>query len=334
MPTSPMPSHSSCDLLVSIINYKTGQLTIDCIKSVLADFASSPEMSAQIVVVDNASGDGSDQVIADWLADQEPAVPVTLVRSPTNSGFSGGHNQGISAGAARYYLVLNSDAVLCEGFCKAILDTAETHPQAGLIAPRIEYDDGEQQISCFRVPSPASELIRGAQTGFVTKAFKRHEVALEMPPAPDQIGWASFACILLRAEMISKIGLMDDGYFLYFEDTEYCMRARRAGWDIIHEPTARIVHFRGGSGPVKSLAKARKRLPRYYYASRSRLLYQAHGRTGLIAANLLWYTGRGIAQLRRLAGKTVPLSNEQEARDIWINFMWPLTPHGAQGPQT
>lgn len=334
MPTSPMPFKDPCDLLVSIINYKTGELTIECVKSVLADFASSPEVSGRIVVVDNASGDGSDQVIADWIAGQESAVPVTLVRSPGNSGFSGGHNQGITVGAARYYLPLNSDAVLREGFCKAILHTADTHPRAGLVAPRIEYDDSEQQISCFRVPSPVSELIRGAQTGFVTKAFKRHEVALEMPPAPDQIGWASFACILLRAEMIEQIGLMDDGYFLYFEDTEYCIRAQRAGWDIVHDPAARVVHFRGGSGPVKSLAKARKRLPTYYYASRSRLLYQAHGRAGLIAANLLWYTGRGIAQLRRLAGKSVPASNEKEARDIWINFMRPLTPHGAQGPRS
>lgn len=334
MPTSPMSPGPSHDLLVSIINYKTGQMTIDCVKSVLADLASSPSISGRIVVVDNASGDGSDKAIADWIADQGSAVPVTLVCSPTNSGFSGGHNQSIAAGEAEYYLVLNSDAVLREGFCKAILKTAEAHPHAGLIAPKIEYDDGEQQINCFRVPSPVSELIRGAQTGFVTKAFKRHEVALEIPPAPDQIGWASFACILLRSKMIEEIGLMDDGYFLYFEDTEYCLRARRAGWDIIHEPAARVVHFRGGSGPVKSLAKARKRLPPYYYASRSRLLYQAHGRAGLIAANLLWYVGRGIAQLRRLVRKPVPGSNAQEAHDIWINFMRPLTPHDAQGPRT
>jgi len=85
---------------------------------------------------------------------------------------------------------------------------------------------------------------------------------------------------------------------------------------------------------VKSLAKARKRLPAYYYASRSRLLYQAHGRAGLLAANLLWHLGRGIAQLRRLVGKPVPGCNAKESRDIWINFANPMTVYGPEGPKT
>lgn len=323
-----------CDLLVSIINYKTGQMTIDCVQSVLTDFAETPGIAGRVVVVDNASGDGSDQMIADWIATQGPEVPVTLVRSATNSGFSAGHNQGIVAGEARFYLVLNSDAVLRAGFCRAILDAAEANPKAGLIAPRLEYDDGEQQISCFRMHSPFSELIRSAATGFVTRLFKSSEIALTMPPAPDQISWASFACILLRAEMIAQLGPMDEGYFLYFEDTEYCLRAKRAGWGIAYTGAARAVHFRGGSAPVKSLAKARKRLPNYYYASRSRLLYQAHGRAGLLAANLLWHLGRGIAQLRRLVGKPVHGCNAKEGRDIWINFANPMTIYGPEGPKT
>jgi GT2 family glycosyltransferase len=117
---------------------------------------------------------------------------------------------------------------------------------------------------------------------------------------------------------------MDDGYFLYFEDTEYCLRAARAGWSVAYVPQARAVHFRGGSGPVKAMAAAKKRLPAYFYASRSRFLYQAHGTAGLWLANLAWLSGRGLAQLRRLAGKPVPPSNAAEARDIWINSLSPL----------
>ena len=79
-------------------------------------------------------------------------------------------------------------------------------------------------------------------------------------PDPAEIGWASFACILLRGEMVSAIGPMDEGYFLYFEDAEYCLRARRAGWRVAYVPEARVVHFRGGSGPVKALARARTEL--------------------------------------------------------------------------
>lgn len=312
---------SPVELVVSIINYRTAAMTINCVKSVLEDFDG---IKGHVVVVDNASGDGSAEAIADWLAEQPAGLPVTLVRSATNSGFSGGHNQGINHVAAEFYLVLNSDAILHPGFCRSILDAARADSRAGLLAPRLEYDDGAQQISCFRVPTPWSELIRGAATGPVTKALQRYDVPLDMPPTPEEIDWVSFACILLRGDMIRRIGLMDDGFFLYFEDTEYCLRAKRAGWDIRYVPDARAVHYRGGSAPVKALAKERKRLPAYFYASRARLFYQAHGRRGLLAANLLWHLGRCIARFRALLGKPVPQANAMEWRDIWINVLTPM----------
>lgn len=308
-------------VVVSIINYRTADMTIRCVDSVLDDLKG---IDGHVVVVDNQSGDGSAEAIEDWIGSLPDSARVSLVRSATNSGFSGGHNQGIGARAAAYYLVLNSDAIVRPGFFAAILDAARANPNAGLFAPCIEYDDGEQQISCFRFPSPASELMRGAQTGPVSRIFARREVALNMPPAADQIEWASFACILLRAEMVAQVGPMDEGYFLYFEDVEYCWRARQAGWRIVYVPQARAVHFRGGSGPVKALAKQRKRLPAYYYASRTRLFHQTCGMFGPVLANLAWYVGRGIARLRLLAGKSVPPSNAHEARDIWINVLSPL----------
>ncbi|WP_187431396.1 hypothetical protein ROLI_045300 (plasmid) [Roseobacter fucihabitans] len=312
------------DLVISIINYRTGALTIACVASVISDLRITLGVRAHIVVVDNASGDGSEVEIADWITAQGPDVPMTLIQSPRNSGFSGGHNQGMSARRADFYLVLNSDAVLKPGFCGALLEAARATPEAGLFTPRIETEEGAPQSSCFRMHSPISELIRAAATGPVTTLFQRHVVALDMPPDPDQIGWASFAGILLRAQMIEEVGLMDESYFLYFEDTEYCLRAGRAGWRIAYVPQARFVHFVGGSTAVKAMTEARKRLPKYYYASRTRLLYQAHGPMGLLAANLLWHLGRGIAQLRWFAGKPVPAAMAQEWRDIWTNVLTPL----------
>lgn len=312
-------------LVVSIINYRTADLTLQCVASVLADLADAgPQVKARVVVVDNASGDGSADIIADWIAAQDPAVPVTLVRSAGNTGFSGGHNQGIAAQKAAFYLLLNSDALLRPGFVRAILAAAHRSPEIGLFAPRIEYEDGTQQESCFRLHGPASELIRGANSGPISRLLRRYDVALEMPPADGDIGWASFACILLRASMIDDIGMMDEGYFLYYEDSEYRMRARRAGWRIAYVNEARAIHFRGGSAPVKALAKARKRLPAYYYASRTRFLYQAHGWRGFILANLLWHLGRGIALPRRITNPNRRPGIENEARDIWINATAPL----------
>ncbi|MEL7088876.1 MAG: glycosyltransferase family 2 protein, partial [Planctomycetota bacterium] len=236
--------------MISIINYRTGDLTIDCIASVLADLDG---IDGHVVVVDNASGDGSADQIATWIETEGCGARVHLVRSPSNSGFSGGHNQGMGHMAAETYLVLNSDAVLRPGFLRTILEAARARPDHGLFAPRIEYDDGPAQISTFRFATPASELMRAAQTGPVSKLLRHRIIALGETPDETAIEWASFACILLRGEMVAQLGPMDEGYFLYFEDAEYCLRARRAGWRIAYVPEARAVHFRGGSGPVKTL---------------------------------------------------------------------------------
>ena len=315
-------------VLVSIINYRTADLTLRCLASVLADLEGH---DGGVTVVDNASGDGSAEAIADWIAGYRGTVPVRLVRSEANTGFSGGHNLGIGSGEAAFYLVLNSDAEVRPGFFATLLAAAEAHPRIGFFAPRIEHEDGVMQDSCFRFPSPGSEFIRGACSGPVTRLLGRYNVPLGPDPAEADIGWASFACILLRGEMVHEIGPMDEGYFLYFEDVDYCLAARRKGWRIKRVPEARVVHFRGGSGPVKALAKAKKRMPGYYYASRSRFFHHAYGRGGPIAANLAWTAGRLLAQTRRLFGRGVPDAVEAEARDIWINALNPDGPRRAPG---
>ena len=175
-------------------------------------------------------------------------------------------------------------------------------------------------------------MIRAAATGPVTKLLKAYNVPLPFSPDLDQIDWASFACVFLRREMVRDIGPMDEGYFLYFEDCEYCLRAQRAGYRIAFAPSMRAMHLEGGSGTVISDQAARKRLPPYYYQARSRFFYQAHGRTGLLAANLLWYLGRALARVRLLTGRAVPQSVEKEWRDLWIGFRAPLTPADRPGP--
>ncbi|MBW4710789.1 glycosyltransferase family 2 protein [Roseobacter sp. YSTF-M11] len=317
-------------IAVSIINFRTAEMTLNCVQSVLDDMAG---LDGHIVVVDNLSQDGSAEKIADWIAAQPDDLPVSLVVSETNSGFSGGHNQGFAAVEADFYLVLNSDAVLQPGFLRTLLEAAGQHPDKGLFAPRIDYEDGGIQDSCFRFPSPASELIRSARFSVVTRLLKHREVSLGATPAPDQIDWASFACIMLRGAMIKALGPMDEGYFMYFEDAEYCLRARRAGWGILQVPQAVVVHFRGGSGPVKSLKSARARMPRYFYSSRTRFFYQAHGWGGMVAANLMWHLGRLIKNTTRLAGRSVRPMTAAEGRDIWTNVTRPLGPRYAPGDE-
>ncbi len=328
-----MPSETSSKpqrfkLVVSIINFRTEEMTKNCIQSVLADIG---DLDAHVTVVDNLSGDGSAEAIEAWITEEGVGDRVTLVKSPTNSGFSGGHNQGIASYPADFYLLLNSDALVREGFLETILAASEANPKSGFIAPKIEYSDGEVQISAFRFASPMSEIIRGANTGSITKLLKRWEVPIGTEPREDQIDWASFACIIVRGEMVEQIGPMDEGYFLYFEDAEYCLRGRRAGWGLTYAPEARAIHFRGGSGPVKKMLHERKRVPAYYYASRTRFFYQAYGFPGLMAANVMWITGRIIAHLRPILGGRVTKANEAEGSDLWINAFNPLGPRRAPG---
>lgn len=323
--TAPPPSASPCAVSVSIINYRTAEMTIRCVESALADLdgvGGGDPIDGHVVVVDNRSGDGSADAIAAWIDRAGVGARVTLVRSATNSGFSGGHNQGVAARRAEAYLVLNSDALVRPGAVGALLAALRADPGLGIVGPRIEHEDGAPQISCFRFPSPWSELARGAGIAALDRALSRRAVAIGIEPDPAEIEWTTFACVLLRGSMAEAVGPMDEGYFMYFEDADYCLRAARAGWRVGHAPQARVVHFRGGSAPVKKLAAARKRLPGYFYAARTRFLHAAHGRAGLLAANLAWVLGRGLSFLKLLAGRT-PRRVEREALDMWINVLDP-----------
>jgi N-acetylglucosaminyl-diphospho-decaprenol L-rhamnosyltransferase len=310
-----------CDLVVSIINYRTAEMTIRCVETVLPALNG---IDGHVALVDNFSDDGSVEKLQAWIDGLGPGAPVSLTASPTNTGFSGGHNIGIRARKGRFYLIFNSDAELKPDAAQALLDSAAANPRAGLIGSRLEYENGEVQVSCFRFPSVWSELIRAAGTGLVTKLLARHNVPLSIPPDPGQIDWVSFASVMARAEMIDQIGMMDEGYFLYSEDTEYSWRARQAGWGVVYEPRARAIHHRGGSAPVKAQAAAKKRVPAYFYASRSRFMATAHGRAGLIAANLAWHLGRGVAMLRILMGSKNHRTVAHEAYDIWTNALDPF----------
>jgi len=249
---------------------------------------------------------------------------VTLLGSPVNGGFSAGNNLGIASIAAQAYLLLNSDTLVQPGAIELLLSAIGTQPQIGLVSPRLEGLDGVPQVSCFRNHSPFSELIQAAGTGFVTQMFKKYEVPLPVSDVPMQPEWTSFAGVLIRREVIEQVGLLDEGYFMYFEDVDYCRRARAAGWNILHWPQARVVHLRGKSSSVKSDLIARRRPSAYLYASRTRYFTLYYGWLGLGLANLFWLAGRSISLIRELVGHKLPHTCEYEARDIWKNWLNPL----------
>jgi hypothetical protein len=307
-------------LAIVVVNYRTAKLVIQCIESVLMQIVG---IDAQVIVVDNLSGDGSVEELRSWLAAADTRKIVHLIESGTNAGFSGGNNIGICAVNAEYYLLLNSDTIVRPGAIAVLLETASKYSRAGVISPRLEWPDATPQQSCFRQPSPFSELIDAARTGAVTATFARFNVPLPVSDGIVRPEWTSFACVLVRRDTLNEIGLMDDGFFMYFEDAEFCRRVRDAGWDIVHNPVARVVHLRGGSSPVKQKMLDRKRLPRYYYQSRTRYYYLAYGQVGLTLANILWSLGRCVSKSREILGRRASGVPEKQWLDIWTNWLNP-----------
>jgi len=311
-------------LAVVIINYCTADLTLNCLRSL------APEMrniaNSKVIIVDNASNDGSDKKIELAISKNHWDEWVNLRRSSVNKGFSFGNNLGIQTAEADFYLLANSDILMKPGTLSELLEAMEKNPRVGLIGPRLESHDGRAQSSCFRHPTPLSELIRSAATGPITKLLSRHEVALPPSDYPSHPDCVSFACVMLRGRAIREIGPLDEGFFMYFEDMDYCRRAQHAGWDVLYWPSAQVIHLRGGSSPVKAAFQLKQRPPRYYYTARARYLGKYYGRLGLWLANFFWILGRGMSFIREILGHRPKQSCDKQFIDNWTNWLSPLKP--------
>lgn len=313
------------DLCIVVVNYCTPAMVSDCLDSLMPQVRT---LNAKVAIVDNASPDDSVSRIQCWIRDHDAHDCVSLIASPDNRGFAAGNNIGIESCDARFYLLLNSDTLVRDGALECLVDAMSSEPDVGLCSPRLEWPDGEPQESCFRYHRPVSELIDSARTGFITRLLARYEVPLRVEDERSFPEWTSFACVMIRRGVLEQVGLLDEGFFMYFEDVELSSRARDAGWRILHEPAARVVHLRGGSSPVKSRARLRRRLPRYLYESRSRYYYQLYGRVGLLAANIWWTLGWMTSLLRALVQKGYQSSScEAQWRDVWIHFWTPMAPY-------
>jgi GT2 family glycosyltransferase len=306
---------------VVILNYQTPQLVTQNLESLAHERAEADDAGPTFtaVVVDNASSDGSADQIEAAIDQHGWGDWARVVYAGRNDGFAAGNNRGIEADAADAYLLLNSDTYVRPGALKALQSALVQAAYAGLIGARLEWPDATTQASRFRFITPLSELIAAAETGPITRLLRRHVVALAVTDAPAEADWVSFAGVLIRRAVIDQVGLLDEGYFMYFEDVDYARRVRQAGWGVRYWPAARIVHLRGGSSSVKAKGRLGQRRPRYYYAARSRYFRKSFGRAGLWAANLLWLLGRGVSWTReKLSGKK-PHVCRREWLDIWTN---------------
>ncbi|MEQ8178562.1 MAG: glycosyltransferase family 2 protein [Amphiplicatus sp.] len=285
-------------IAVVIVNYRTAAMVIDHfepLKRECADFS-----GAVVYIVDNASPNGDGEKLKAFAAG-EPLI--RFIQSTENGGFGAGNNIALKEALAAsepfdYILLLNPDAYPRAGALKTLADFMAAHPQAGVVGPRLEHEDGEPQVSAFRYFSPMSELDWSARTGFVSKLLKRWDVA---PPHRDEtraVDWLSGAALFFRREVFEAVGLFDETYFLYFEETDLMLRARRAGWRSWFAPEARVVHHQGKSLEAARGAGAPRIAPEYWYRSRAHYFRKNHGVVGAFLADAAWMAGAGFYLVR------------------------------------
>lgn len=313
-------------LATIVLNYRTPQMTIECLETAIPEHEAIG--GSHIIVVDNCSGDDSVERIETAVRDRHWGHLVRVIASPVNGGFAAGNNVALEAVQADYYLLLNSDTLVRPGAIVELLRVLKEREDIGLIGPRIEWPDGKPQNTCYRFRTPITEFLAAAKTGPLSSLFASHVGTMPTIDEPCEPQWTSFACCLIRREVFDQIGLLDPGYFMYFDDIDFCHRAYDAGWKVLNWPSAHVVHLRGQSGPVKKLAAERKRRPAYFYHSRNRYHAKFRGRIGLWFTNILWTLGRGIALVRELCRNKEPHTCEHEARDVWLNGWTPMdAPH-------
>jgi N-acetylglucosaminyl-diphospho-decaprenol L-rhamnosyltransferase len=314
------------ELLVVIVCYRAVELTVDCLRSLASQLDDVP--GTRVAICENGTGPDAVRQLNDAIERNGWNSWVTVRPVFPNRGFTGGNNVVLQDSTPRYkyFLLLNADTIVRPGALKRLVDAANERPQAGIIGPRLEWPDAEPQESAFLDFTPLHEFICAAETGPVTKLFHRRHGALPVRDKPHEAEWVSFACALIRHEVFEQCGLLDEGYYLYFDDADYCRRARNQGWEILHYPAARVVHLMGRSNPMESLAAQKRRRPRYWYVSRNRYYAKFYGRSRLWMANLLWTAGRCISLGRELVGNRSRSACYAEWRDIWINAWSPLRP--------
>jgi GT2 family glycosyltransferase len=215
-----------------IVSYNTRDLTLEAVES------STAEPQTETIVVDNGSVDGS----ADAIAKRFPSV--VLIRSEANLGFAGGINRAAACAHGDALLVLNSDARLQPGALQRMLALLEEHPQAALVGPSLRFPDGRPQASAFRFPGLSQVALDLFPIDRLMDSWLNGRITANTPtPVDHPLG----ACMLIRRSAWNDVGPLDEGYFMYLEEVDWCRRARLRGWQIWHQPRAVVLHDAGAS---------------------------------------------------------------------------------------
>jgi GT2 family glycosyltransferase len=303
-------------LTVVVVNWNVRDLLRRCLYSLLGNGDRQGDVPRpEVIVVDNASVDGSPQMVRDEFP------RVRLIANEENRGFTAANNQGLALATqpgrgedrGRYLLLLNPDAEVVGDALETMVDYMEAHPRVGALGPRLYYPDGRQQSSRRRFPTLVTALVESTviQEWWPDNRFlRRYYMAGTDDGAIQPVDWLVGACLLVRREAYEQVGGLDESFFMYSEELDWCRRIKEAGWDIIYLPTATVIHHEGKSS--EQVVPARHI---HFQSSKVRYFAKHHGRfqAGVVRwfllATYLYQMGREGAKW--LVGHKRPLRAER-----------------------
>lgn len=296
-------THIPLDLAIILVSWNTRTMLLACLAALPAAVG---DLEYEIWVVDNGSHDGSVEAVAHHF----PAVHI--IANPENHGFAAANNQALRVSSGRYALLLNSDTIAYPGSIERLVDFADSQPRAGLVGGLLLNPDGSFQYSFATFPSLSSELLSASGLGerLIFRGFPSY------PPQRSQqvrqVQVIPGACMLARRSAVQQVGLMDEDYFMYSEEPDWCLRMQRAGWQIWYLPAARIMHYGG-----QSTRQVKVAMVEALYRSKVRFFRKHYHRTyALFFCLSLWK----ILRLRWFVRSTIlrqPLGPPMTWRKLW-----------------
>lgn len=229
------------DVSIVVVSWNTCEILRDCLKSV---YEQTSGFEFEMIVIDNASSDGS----VEMLKQEFPQV--VLIENKKNHGFAAANNQGMAIAKGRYVLLLNSDTVVLDNAIPKTVDFADSHLQAAVTGCRVLNSDRTMQLSCFMFPSILN------MTLWITYLFKlfprsrffgRERMTWWDRTDEREVDVVAGCFMLIRREAIEQVGIMDEQFFIYFEETDWCYRFKKAGWKVMFTPGGKIIHLGGAS---------------------------------------------------------------------------------------
>ena len=285
-------------LVVVIVNFRTADLTMQVVRAVLGEIF---DMAARVMVVDNDSQDGSFEQLSKAVVAEGLSARVTVVLSDRNGGFGHGINVAVRRclelpDAPSYFYVLNPDAFPDPGAVRRLVDCLDENPDVGIAGSHIRSTDGRDEIGGFRFPSVLSELETTMRLGPMTRLLRRWVVPLPSPEQARDVDWVSGVSMMIRKEVFETVGLFDEGFFLYFEEIDFCRRVRQGRFRATYVAESKIRHI----GSVSTgMGDVHRPMPAYWFASRRRYFQKHHGRAYVAACDVLFTIGFSLWRVRR-----------------------------------